>query len=194
MLLTILRHHLIKMYHIKNQLQNGPVFPGTDRFKIFGKLELYQHHLYMRYLPSPFFGKDWEEALSQSHAVATGFSHQIEITFEIRNPGMKVTTCGARLVYEQDIEALIPNFIRSNQDIEDARQTKAECSSSIISITDGDVNRAVPCGEADQLLLSDFFRKTILRLQGLEQKGDGGRGEGKYLFPATSLSPKTTLQ
>ncbi|KAL4642426.1 hypothetical protein ACB092_02G017200 [Castanea dentata] len=219
MLLTILRHHLIKMYHIKNQLQNGPVFPGceipkwfshqnsrasmnlqvpsdlcnkfmgiavcvvfvffpfpyhpfirqddentlrfsvkangilipgTDRFKIFGKLELYQHHLYMRYLPSPFFGKDWEEALSQSHAVATGFSHQIEITFEIRNPGMKVTTCGARLVYEQDIEALIPNFIRSNQDIEDARQTKAECSSSIISIThnyDEDVNRAVPCGE-----------------------------------------------
>ena len=68
----------------------------------------------MRYLPSPFFGKDWEEALSQSHAIANGFSHQIEITFAIRDPGMKVTTCGARLVYEQDIEALIPNFISSH--------------------------------------------------------------------------------
>ena len=169
---------------------NGILIPGTDRFQIFGKLELDQHHLYMRYLPSPFFGKDWEEALSQSHAIANGFSHQIEITFAIRNPGMKVTTCGARLVYEQDIEALIPNFISSNQDIEDAKQTKAECSSSIISIThnyDGDVNRAVPCGEGKsndvdtphpkRIQLPNLIERSIRRLgnwiENLRTQGQG---------------------
>ena len=36
---------------------------------------------------------------------ANGFG-QIEIGFETKCPGLKVTKCGARWVYEQDIEDL----------------------------------------------------------------------------------------
>ena len=51
---------------------------------------------------------------------ANGFG-QIEIGFETKGPGLEVTKCGARWVYEQDIE--------------DLNQTMCGCSSSNCSIT-----------------------------------------------------------
>ena len=51
---------------------------------------------------------------------ANGFG-QIEIGFETKGPGLEVTKCGARWVYEQDIE--------------DLNQTMHGCSSSSCSIT-----------------------------------------------------------
>nr|POE74861.1 disease resistance-like protein csa1 [Quercus suber] len=81
----------------------------------FGKIESYQ--LWLRYIPSAFYGEDWKEILNQVDA--NGFS-QIEVKFEPKGPGLEVTKCGAHLVSERDIEDLI-------------NQTKAGPSSCIIT-------------------------------------------------------------
>ena len=60
----------------------------------FGKIE--SHHLYLCYYPYN---------LNRSQIDANGIG-QIEIEFETKGPGLEVTKCGPRWVYEQDIEDL----------------------------------------------------------------------------------------
>ena len=73
-------------------------FPFSEQF---GKIESY--HLHLIYYPYKSFNSKWEENWSQIEANGLG---QIEIGFETDGPGLEVTKCGARWVYEQDIEDL----------------------------------------------------------------------------------------
>ena len=75
----------------------------------FGKIELY--HLWLQYLPSQFFHKDWEKASSKSNA--NGFS-DIKIEFKTWGLGLEVTKCGAHLVFKQDIEDLKQTMVGSS--------------------------------------------------------------------------------
>ncbi|XP_030935129.1 TMV resistance protein N-like isoform X2 [Quercus lobata] len=91
--------------------------PGCGFSEQFGKIESY--HLFLHYYPYELFGQELIENLSQVDANGLG---QIEIGFKTKGPGLEVTKCGARWVYEQDIE--------------DLNQTMRGCSSgSSCSIT-----------------------------------------------------------
>ena len=70
----------------------------------FGKID--SHHLYLGYYPYN---------MNQNQVDGNGLG-QIEIAFETDGPGLEVTKCGARLVFEQDIE--------------DLNQTMSGCSSN----------------------------------------------------------------
>ena len=67
----------------------------------FGKIESY-HHL-QGYFPYKSFDRPLKENLSQTNV--DGFS-QIGIEFITQGPGLEVTKCGGRLIFEQDIENL----------------------------------------------------------------------------------------
>ena len=88
-------------------------FPFSEQF---GKIESY--NLYLVYYPYKLFNQKLKENWSQIDANGLG---QIEIEFETKGPGLEVTKCGARWVFEQDIE--------------DLNQTMRGCSSSSCSIT-----------------------------------------------------------
>ncbi|XP_030941090.1 TMV resistance protein N-like [Quercus lobata] len=75
----------------------------------FGKIELY--HLWLQYLPSQLFHKDWEKALSKSDT--NGFS-DIKIEFKTWGLGLEVTKCGAHLVFQQDVEDLKQTMVGSS--------------------------------------------------------------------------------
>ena len=90
------------------------VFPFSEQF---GKIESY--HLYLGCIPYKSFNQKLKENWSQVDANGLG---QIEIGFKTYGPGLEVTKCGARWVYEKDIE--------------DLNQTMRGCSSgSSCSIT-----------------------------------------------------------
>uniref|UniRef100_A0A7N2MT80 Uncharacterized protein n=1 Tax=Quercus lobata TaxID=97700 RepID=A0A7N2MT80_QUELO len=91
------------------KFNNYQTFGVADGFsEEFGKIELY--HLWLQYLPSQFFNKDWEKALSKSNA--NGFS-DIKIEFKTWGPGLEVTKCGTHLVFKQDIEDLKQTMVGS---------------------------------------------------------------------------------
>ena len=73
-------------------------FPFLEEF---GKIESY--HLYLIYYPNKSFNLKQEENWSKIEANGLG---QTEIGFETNGPELKVTKCGARWVYKQDIEDL----------------------------------------------------------------------------------------
>ena len=83
----------------------------------FGEVETY--HLLQNYYPIvQSFNKERKEKLSQAEV---DIYTQIEIKFTHNGPGLEVTKCGGRLIFEQDIE--------------DLNQTMPGCSSSSCSIT-----------------------------------------------------------
>ena len=88
-------------------------FPFSEQF---GKIESY--NLYLVYYPYKLFNPKLKENWSQIDASGLG---QIEIRFETQGPGLEVTKCGVRLVFEQDIG--------------DLNQTMPGCSNSSCSIT-----------------------------------------------------------
>ncbi|KAL4632214.1 hypothetical protein ACB092_04G035700 [Castanea dentata] len=92
------------------EFNNYEIFGVANGFsEEFGKIELY--HLWLQYLPSQFFNEDWEKLLSKSNA--NGFS-DIKIEFKTWGPGLKVTKCGAHLVFKQDIEDLKQTMFESS--------------------------------------------------------------------------------
>ncbi|KAK9992808.1 hypothetical protein SO802_022511 [Lithocarpus litseifolius] len=99
----------------------------------FGKIESY--HLDLIYYPYNLFNQKFKENWSQVDA--NGLD-QIEIEFKTKGPGLEVTKCGARWVFEQDIEDLNQTMYGCNNcssysitpyedDLEDsAKDTKTE--------------------------------------------------------------------
>ncbi|XP_050253437.1 disease resistance protein RPV1-like [Quercus robur] len=77
---------------------NGLYLPLSEEF---GNIKSYQ--LWLEYYPSTSLGDEWRKELNRVDA--NGFS-QIEVTFETEGPGLRVTKCGAHLVFEQDVEDL----------------------------------------------------------------------------------------
>nr|POE83590.1 disease resistance-like protein csa1 [Quercus suber] len=94
--------HRLQFYLKANGYGSQPIpsFPFSEEF---GKIESY--HLYLGSVPSTLFD-------------ANGLG-QIEIGFETIGPGLEVTKCGARLIFEHDIK--------------DLNQTMRGCSSCSIT-------------------------------------------------------------
>ena len=92
--------HRLQFYLKANGYESEPIlgFPFSEQF---GKIESY--HLYLIYYPHKLFNPKLKENWSQIDANGLG---QIEIGFKTGGPGLEVTKCGARWVYEQDIEDL----------------------------------------------------------------------------------------
>ncbi|XP_030934329.1 TMV resistance protein N-like isoform X2 [Quercus lobata] len=107
--------HTLYLYLKANGYESRPI-TGFTFSEQFGKIESY--HLCQYYYPYESFNQKLKENWSQADANGLG---QIEIGFETKGPGLEVTKCGARWVYEQDIE--------------DLNQTMHGCSSSSCSIT-----------------------------------------------------------
>ena len=84
---------------------------GIGFSKKFGKI--YSHHIWLKYFS--FKGR-WDKELSQMDANQLS---QIDVKIQTRYSNLEVMKCGARLVYEHDIE--------------DLKQTMAECSSCSIT-------------------------------------------------------------
>lgn len=111
-------------YRITHRLQcylkaNGYESKLIDSFPFseqFGKIESY--HLHLIYYPYKSSSSKWEENWSQIEANGLG---QIEIGFETDGPGLEVTKCGARWVYEQDIEDL-------NQTVRGCSNSNSSCN------------------------------------------------------------------
>ena len=74
---------------------------GIIFYEQFGKIG--SSHLWLKYFPFENFQGKSGNKLSQIDA--NGFS-QIDIRIETEGPSLEVMKCGARLVYEQDIEDL----------------------------------------------------------------------------------------
>ncbi|XP_050254081.1 TMV resistance protein N-like isoform X2 [Quercus robur] len=115
------QHHPLHQLHIQNTESlscsvkaNGsqPYAVGLWLLEGFGKIESY--HLWLEFFPyKKRFERLWKEVLD-----ANEFT-QIEVTFKTNRPGLEVTKCGARLIFEQDLE--------------DLNQTKPGSSSCIIT-------------------------------------------------------------
>ncbi|XP_050254078.1 TMV resistance protein N-like [Quercus robur] len=122
------QHHPLHQLHIQHyrgtiythELRCFVVEANGDRYnpvwlplsEEFGKIESY--HLWLECFPfRTHFGSHCEEELD-----ANEFT-QIELTFEAYGPDLEVTKCGARLIFEQDLE--------------DLNQTKPGSSSCIIT-------------------------------------------------------------
>ncbi|KAM3731589.1 hypothetical protein ACB098_12G175200 [Castanea mollissima] len=84
---------------------------GAIVLEQFGKID--SHHLYLGYYPYELFNQKLKENWSQVDSNGLG---QIEIGFKTDGPRLEVTKCGARLIFEQEIE--------------DLNQTMHGCSSS----------------------------------------------------------------
>ena len=105
------------LWYLKANRYKSPSITSFQFSEQFGKIESY--HLYLRYYPYKSLKPTLKENWSQVDANGLG---QIEIGFITDGPGLEVTKCGARWVYEQDIE--------------DLNQTMRGCSSgSSCSIT-----------------------------------------------------------
>ena len=91
--------HGLWCYLKANEDESKSILGGFPFSEQFGKIESY--HLYLGYYPYKSFDQKLKENWWQ--IVANGFS-QIEIGFKTEGPGLEVTKCGARWVYEQDIE------------------------------------------------------------------------------------------
>ena len=101
-------------YSLKPNIYFNETPDGFLFWERFGKIELY--HLFQGYCPYKKMGRSWNENLSKTNA--DGFN-QIEIEFHTSGPGLEVTKCGIRLIFEQDVE--------------DLNRTMPVCSSSSIT-------------------------------------------------------------
>ena len=101
-------------YSLKPNIYFNATRDGFPWWLGFGKMGLY--HLFQGYCPYKKMGRSWNENLNQTNA--DGFS-QIEIEFVTGGPGLEVTKCGVRLIFEQDVE--------------DLNRTMPVCSSSSIT-------------------------------------------------------------
>ena len=108
--------HQLRWYLKANGYQSHQIPSGFCFSEEFGKIESF--HLYLGYYPYKLFNPKLKENWSQIDASGLG---QIEIRFETQGPGLEVTKCGVRLVFEQDIG--------------DLNQTMPGCSNSSCSIT-----------------------------------------------------------
>nr|XP_023919224.1 TMV resistance protein N-like [Quercus suber] len=109
--------HRLQCYLKANGYESKSISHRFHFSEQFGKIESY--HLYLGYVPYASFDPKLKENWSQVDANGLG---QIEIGFKTAGPGLEVTKCGVRWVYEQDIE--------------DLNQTMRGCSSnSTCSIT-----------------------------------------------------------
>ncbi|XP_050257545.1 TMV resistance protein N-like [Quercus robur] len=123
------------------------IFGVADGFsEEFGKIERY--HLWLQYIPSQFFHKDWEKASSKSNA--NGFD-DIEIEFKTWGPGLEVTKCGAHLVFKQDVEDLKQTMVGSSSCSITPYEDDFDCSARDTMIKgshdDYDGEGAEPSGE-----------------------------------------------
>ena len=89
--------HWLWWYLKANRYESKQILDDFPFSEEFGKIESY--HLYLNYYPQKLLKKNWSEI------DANGFG-QIEIGIKTKGPGLEVTKCGARLIFEQDIEEL----------------------------------------------------------------------------------------
>ena len=89
--------HWLWWYLKANGYESEQILDSFPFSEEFGKIESY--HLYLNYYPQKLLKKNW------SKIDANGFG-QIEIGIKTEGPGLEVTKCGARLIFEQDIEEL----------------------------------------------------------------------------------------
>ena len=93
--------HELGWYLKANGYENKSIFGGFRFSEEFGKIDSY--HLYLGYYPYKSFNQKLKENWSQVDANGLG---QIEIGFKTNGPRLEVTKCGARLIFEQEIEDL----------------------------------------------------------------------------------------
>ena len=135
-------------------LVNGSEILETLRVGLseqFGKIDSY--HLWIKYFPSK---RKRDKELSQI---------DVELKISLEGPGLVVTKCGARLVYEQDIEDLKQNMPRSSNCIitpyEDNLEDSANDTKIMQSFDDFDGEGAGPSGEGASNEVDDPWPKWI---------------------------------